>query len=108
MIIEIEDLGFKAIIGVLDFERVKEQRVVVNLKVEYNYKDKEYINYVELCDLIKKNIKESKFELLEDAITSTANKILDKFTLIEKLYLKITKPDILDDAKVSLASTFKR
>ena len=107
MTIQIEELTFNTIIGLLDFERVKEQRVIVNLKATYEYKDNEFIDYVEICNIIKDNLKDSKFELLEDAINSTAKKILKKYKNIKKLKLKITKPDILDDAKVSLSKTFK-
>jgi dihydroneopterin aldolase len=106
--IEIENLTFKTIIGILDFERVKKQRVIVNLKAKYSYKNQEFINYVELCDLIKDNIKTSKFELLEDALISTADKILKKYKAIKKLEIKITKPDILKDADVSLSKKFKQ
>jgi len=106
--IEIENLTFKTIIGILDFERVKKQRVIVNLKVKYSYKNQEFINYVELCDLIKDNIKSSKFELLEDALISTADKILKKYKAIKKIKIKITKPDILKDADVSLSKKFKQ
>ncbi len=108
MKIEIENLTFKTIIGILDFERVKKQRVIVNLKVKYSYKNQEFINYVELCDLIKDNIKSSKFELLEDALISTADKILKKYKAIKKIKIKITKPDILKDADVSLSKKFKQ
>jgi dihydroneopterin aldolase len=106
--IEIENLTFKTIIGILDFERVKKQRVIVNLKAKYSYKNQEFINYVELCDLIKDNIKTSKFELLEDALISTADKILKKYKAIKKIKIKITKPDILKDADVSLSKKFKQ
>ena len=37
MKIEISDLTFNTIIGILDFERIKEQRVIINLSFEYNF-----------------------------------------------------------------------
>ena len=105
MTIEIEDLTFNAIIGLLEFERTQEQKVIVNLKATYSYKDGKYIDYVEICNLIKSHIQESKFKLLEDALNSTAAKIMKNFN-IQKLYLKISKPDILKDALVSLSKNF--
>lgn len=103
MKIEIEDLSFNCIIGILDFERKKEQKVVVNLKAKYSYKNGEFINYVTLCDIIKSTTIKGKFELLEDALLANKEAILKEFPNITKLHLKISKPDILKDAKVSLS-----
>jgi len=103
LILEIENLTFKAIIGLLDFERIKKQKVVVNLKANYIYKDGNYIDYVDLCKIIKKTIKKEKFELLENAIESLKNKIINKYPNIEYLNIKISKPDILKDCIVSLS-----
>ena len=102
MIIKIEELTFKTIIGLLDFERVTPQRVIVNLKVEYNYSKSNYINYVELKDLIKNRLQKKRFKLLEDAITDIIKKIVSNYPTIKKLKLEIIKPDILNDCQVSL------
>ena len=37
MKIEIEQLTFKCIIGILDFERVKKQKVIINLSFDYDF-----------------------------------------------------------------------
>ena len=105
MIIEIENLRFDTIIGILDFERVKKQQVIVNLKAKYKYKKGNFINYVDLSNIIKDSMNNKKFELLEDAIEYISNKIETKYPQIESLYLKITKPDILNDCKVSLSNS---
>jgi len=39
MKVHIQDLRFQTIIGILDFERVKPQEVIINLELEYNYED---------------------------------------------------------------------
>ncbi len=102
MKIYIEDLSFKCIIGILDFERVKKQKVIVNLSFDYEFKDNLFINYAEVSDLIKTTMKKRKFLLLEDAIISL-KEIMDIKYSISNLKLKITKPDILKDCKVSLS-----
>jgi 7,8-dihydroneopterin aldolase/epimerase/oxygenase len=102
MKIYIEDLSFKCIIGILDFERVKKQKVIVNLSFDYEFKDNLFINYAEVSDLIKTTMKKRKFLLLEDAIISL-KEIIDIKYSISNLKLKITKPDILKDCKVSLS-----
>ena len=107
MIIEIEDFTFNTIIGLLDFERVNEQKVIINLKAKYDYKDGKYIDYVEICNIIKDTTQKGKFELLEDALLANKSAILKKFPDIKELYIKITKPDILKDAKVSLSIKYR-
>jgi len=104
--IYIEDLKFQCIIGILDFERTCEQDLIVNTTIEYVYTD-EFINYADVSELIKSHIRENKFLLIEDALTSLSNKLKEIFPLINKLYLKITKPSILSDCKVSVSNTYK-
>ena len=49
MKIEISDLTFKCIIGILDFERQEKQRVIVNLSFDYEFKNGSFIDYAEVC-----------------------------------------------------------
>lgn len=102
MTVYIEDLTFDCIIGILDFERQERQRVIVNLSFDYEFKNELFINYAEVSELVKKTMIEQKFELLEDAV-KTLETILYKSFSIENLKLKISKPDILKDCKVSLS-----
>ena len=68
MKIEISDLTFNCIIGILDFERIKKQKVIINISFEYDYSKDLFIDYSEISALIKKTMKKQKFLLLEDAI----------------------------------------
>jgi dihydroneopterin aldolase len=103
--IEIEELNFQAILGILDFERVTPQDITLNVLIEYNYSD-EFINYADVVNLIKSHMKNEKFLLIEDALVSLSLKLKEKFSLINNLHLKITKPSILPDAKVSVSNTY--
>jgi len=105
--IEIENFTFNTIIGLLDFERVNEQRVIINLKASYRYKKNSFIDYVEICNTIKKNMQKNQYELLEDALIDIKDEIFSKFD-IDFLTLKITKPDILADCEVSLLDSWHR
>lgn len=105
MRIHIEDLKFQCIIGILDFERVHEQDIVVNLTLDYDYKN-EFINYAEVVECIKTETKKSQFLLIEDALLFLSSKLKEKFSLINSLSLKITKPSILPDAKVSVSNIY--
>ncbi|MFX4281538.1 dihydroneopterin aldolase [Aliarcobacter butzleri] len=103
MIIDIENLTFKCIIGILDFERVKKQKVIINLSFEYNFSNDKFIDYAQVADLLKKTMKKEKFQLIEDAVLYLT-KLLNQTYEIKNLKLKISKPTILKDCIVSLSN----
>ena len=106
MTIHIEDLKFQCIIGILDFERVTPQDVVINFTCQYNY-EKEFINYANIVDLIKKTMILNKFELIEEALLSLKLEITTQFPLIYSYTLKVSKPSILADCRVSVSDILK-
>ena len=101
----IEELTFKTILGILPFERVKKQKVIIDISFEYNFKkdSKEFIDYSEVSALVKKTMNKRKFELIEDAILTLEKLIYKNFNL-SNLNIKITKPDILKDCIVSVSN----
>ncbi len=105
MKIEIEDLKFQCIIGILDFERITPQDVILNISIEYDYTD-EFINYADVTHFIKSHMKNGKFLLIEDALKSVSQNLGKKFPLINELDLKITKPSILPDCMVSVSDSY--
>jgi len=99
--IYIENLEFSTIIGILDFERKQPQRIIVNAVIKYHYKKDYFINYVDICNLIKNEMVEQKFFLIEEALEYLINKI-EKNYFIQYIKIKITKPDILQDVNVAV------
>ncbi len=105
MHIIVEDLEFEAIIGILDFEKKKAQKVIVNLEIDYQYQ-KDYIDYAKVVNLIKVTMIEKKYLLIEDALLDLSKILKENFSTIKSLNLKITKPSILPDCKVSVQDSF--
>jgi len=103
MTIHIEKLEIVAIIGILDFERVQTQRVIVDLTLDYNYSEKIFISYVEIISIIETMIIDKKYKLLEDALNDIQEKIFENYPQISRLNLKISKPDIIKNAIVALS-----
>ena len=101
MKIYVEDLRFSCIIGILDFERIQKQDVIINLTITYRY-TQDFIDYAEVVKLVKKTMKKKKFLLIEDALATLTKKLKKRFPQIKSLKLKITKPSILPDCKVSV------
>ena len=102
MKISIENLSFDCIIGILDFERVRPQKVVIDLLFKYDFKNKDsFIDYSIIAKEVENIMIDKKFELLEDAIIFIEKYLINKYK-IKKLKLKISKPDILPNCVVSL------
>lgn len=106
MSIDIEELSFECIVGILEFERLTPQRVIINSTIEYTFKDGSFLDYAKVVEDIKDTMIKGEFLLLEDALEALSSTLLKKYTDIEKLHLKITKPDILKDCRVSLSASY--
>lgn len=104
MTIHIESLTFEAIIGLLDFERDRPQRVIVDLEASYIYKDEQFIDYAILSERIVELIQNARYTLLEEALLALEKMILTSYPQISMLSLKISKPDILHNCRVALSA----
>jgi len=105
MKITIKDLEFETIIGILDFERTQMQRVRINCVIDYEY-GSEFLDYGLVAAHLKEQMRAKEFELIEEALLSLKSSLKERFPLIERLFLEISKPDILPDCEVSLSETF--
>ena len=103
MKIEISDLTFKCIIGILYFERIKKQKVIINISFEYEFSKDLFIDYSEISNLVKSTMKQQKFLLLEDAILYIETLLQNNYK-ISYLKIKISKPNILKNCIVSLSN----
>lgn len=106
MTIHIEDLTFDVIIGLLDFERDRPQRVIINLQASYDYNDDQFIDYADMVLLIQNELKEKRYELLENALLGLKEVLYTAYPDLQTLSLKISKPDILSQCTVSLSKTW--
>ena len=104
MQIEIKDLEFDTIIGILDFERTTKQLVRVNCNIDYTYDD-DFINYALVAQHIEDAMHHHKFELIEQALLLLKVSLKKAFPLIQTLRLKISKPNILKNCEVALSET---
>ena len=101
--VNINELTFKCIIGILPYEREQEQRVVVDLSFEYLFDvdRSNFIDYSKVAYLVESIMVEKKFQLLEEAIIYIKKELNREFKL-KNLTLKITKPDVLPNCIVSV------
>jgi dihydroneopterin aldolase len=103
--IQISNLSFESIIGILDFERVNTQKIIVDFECEYKHKE-DFVNYVDIKDKIKYLICINKYLLLEDAVDDIISNLQKEFNQIYNIKIKITKPNILEDCIVSVEKSY--
>ncbi len=102
MEISIQNLTFGAIIGLLEHEKKIPQKIIINIKIKYDYDKDNFLDYAEVTKLVKSTIKFEKFELLEEALETLCEVIKTKFPQTKQIKLKILKPDILQDCTVGV------
>jgi dihydroneopterin aldolase len=107
MTIHIEALTLDVIIGLLDFEREHTQRVIVDLKANYTYREGSFVDYADIVFLIGKELKEKRYKLLEEALIGLKNLISTAYPQIQTLELKIAKPDILPRCTVAMSQQWE-
>ena len=101
--VNINELTFSCIIGILDFERINEQKVILDISFEYFFNDdgSNFIDYSQVAFYAQSSMESEKFKLIEDAILFIRKGLKAKYEL-KNLKVKITKPDILPNCIVSV------
>ena len=107
MHIHIDTLTFETIIGLLDFERERAQRVIIDIEASYDYAEQNFINYADMVSDIQSELKEKKYKLLEEALLGLKEKLHTHYPQINTLLIKISKPDILSECSVALSERWK-
>lgn len=106
MTIHIEALTFDIIIGLLDFEREKQQQVIIDLHASYDYSNEQFIDYADMSLLIQNELKSKRYKLLEEALLGLKTLLYITYPQINTLTLKISKPHILKNCCVALSHTW--
>lgn len=113
--IAIEGLKVSCIIGTLPRERVKKQRVLIDLTFPADIRKaarrddlRDAINYKKLTEHVTSFISKSRFFLIETLAERLAKNLLAAFNL-RQLTLRVSKPNALPTAKnVSVKITRSR
>lgn len=108
--ITIEEMGFKAILGTLSFERIKPQPVRLSFSIWMDFEKiadtdnlKDTVDYAALAEDLKAFIIKSKFQLVETLVLRCAEKILAYSEKILACEVTIKKPEAIAGAKNSAA-----
>ncbi len=99
--VHIYNLVFEAILGILEFERLKPQKISVNLDLFYTQlPNKVYLDYMEIQELIQKMMQENQYLLIEDALKDLSHALKTRYNEISELHLKINKLEISPNSQV--------
>ncbi|EQD90327.1 dihydroneopterin aldolase [Helicobacter pylori PZ5080] len=99
--VHIHNLVFETILGILEFERLKPQKISVNLDLFYTQlPNKSYLDYMEIQELIQKMMREKQYLLIEDALKDLSHVLKTRYSEISELYLKISKLEISPNSQV--------
>ncbi len=99
--VHIHNLVFETILGILEFERLKPQKISVNLDLFYTeLPSKAYLDYMEIQELIQKMMQEKQYLLIEDALKDLSHALKTHYSGISELYLKISKLEISPNSQV--------
>ena len=101
--VNINDLTFECIIGILEEERTTPQRVIIDISFEYYFKEdgSNLVDYAQVAKYIEDIMVEKKFRLIEDAILFLRKAIRNRYEIVN-FKIKIAKPDILNNCIVSV------
>ena len=101
----IEGLQVSSLIGVYDWERTSQTSLVVDLKMQVDLQPAvisdnvaDTVDYAAVAEVIKTIAAESSFELLEALAGAMIVALFAQFKC-HKVQLKLSKPDILPDAR---------
>ncbi|BAW68058.1 FolB domain-containing protein [Helicobacter pylori] len=99
--VHIHDFVFETILGILEFERLKPQKISVNLDLFYTQlPNKAYLDYIKIQELIQKMMQENQYLLIEDALKDLSHALKTRYSEISELYLKISKLEISPNSQV--------
>ncbi|GAA7633296.1 dihydroneopterin aldolase [Helicobacter pylori] len=99
--VHIHHLVFETILGILEFERLKPQKISVNVDLFYTeLPNKAYLDYMEIQEIIQNTMREKQYFLIEDALKDLSQILKTRYKEISELFLKISKLEISPNSQV--------
>ncbi|WRG59800.1 FolB domain-containing protein [Helicobacter pylori] len=102
--VHIHNFVFETILGILEFERLKPQKISVNLDLFYTQlPNKAYLDYMEIQEIIQNTMREKQYLLIEDALKDLSQILKTRYKEITELFLKISKLEISPNSQVGVS-----
>ncbi|MBM0598435.1 FolB domain-containing protein [Helicobacter pylori] len=99
--VHVHNFVFETILGILEFERLKPQKISVDLDLFYTQlPNKAYLDYMEIQEIIQNTMREKQYFLIEDALKDLSQILKTRYEEISELFLKISKLEISPNSQV--------
>ncbi|MCQ2734179.1 FolB domain-containing protein [Helicobacter pylori] len=99
--VHVHNFVFETILGILEFERLKPQKISVNVDLFYTeLPNKAYLDYMEIQEIIQNTMREKQYLLIEDALKDLSQILKTRYKEISELFLKISKLEISPNSQV--------
>ena len=112
--ISLVDLEITCIIGILPYERVKEQNILLDIDLDVDFGDSSYtddinetIDYTKIAELATQLAISNKYKLIESLCSDLNKLFLDTFEIIQNSKITVKKPNALPKAKYAAYSMKK-
>ncbi len=102
--VHVHNFVFETILGILEFERLKPQKISVDLDLFYTQlPNKAYLDYMEIQEIIQNTMREKQYLLIEYALKDLSHVLKTRYSEISELYLKISKLEISPNSQVGVS-----
>lgn len=117
MKISVNGIACKTIIGCYDYERDKEQDIIIDINLELYNSDwirpdslDTTVDYDKLIDFIQKIVPTTRYHLLESLLQWLSEELLKQFSLIGEVHIIVAKPEIcgIKARQINVSHTRKR
>ncbi|WP_033603997.1 FolB domain-containing protein [Helicobacter pylori] len=99
--VHIHHFVFETILGILEFERLKPQKISVDLDLFYaELPNKAYLDYMEIQEIIQNTMQKKQYFLIEDALKDLSRILKTRYNEITELFLKINKLEVSKNSQV--------
>ena len=112
--ISLVDLEITCIIGILPYERVKEQNILLDIDLDVDFGDSTYtddinetIDYTIIAEMATQLAITKKYKLIESLCSDLNNLFLDTYKIIQQSIITVKKPNALPKAKYAAFSMKK-
>lgn len=96
----LSNLGFYGYHGVLDAEKVLGQKFFIDMELFLDTKEagttddmNKSVSYADVYDVVKDIVENRRFDLIEALAENIAKEVLDKFSLLNSLMVRVKKPE---------------
>lgn len=97
-----ENIRFNVIIGILPHERTEPQEIVLYAKIRYGYQENNYLDYLELLEVIKERLMAERYKLLEEAISDLKLALKQRYPSIIEQEITLYKSALSKEGRIGV------